>query len=104
MSAFTCDGEVYADQQLREGPEQIAYSQPAYLKLSLACGSGNHGQPTTDPDEWANTNKYIVDWVHIYQKDGQSLWSTDMLHGDFKKNTLIAAGDCDYRLNGNINI
>lgn len=82
---FTCDGEVYADQQLREGPEQIAYSQPAYLKLSLACGSGNHGQPTTDPDEWADTNKYIVDWVHIYQKDGQSLWSTDMLHGDFKK-------------------
>lgn len=82
---FTCDGEVYADQQLREGPEQIAYSQPAYLKLSLACGSGNHGQPTTDPDEWTNTNKYIVDWVHIYQKDGQSLWSTDMLHGDFKK-------------------
>jgi beta-glucanase (GH16 family) len=72
---FTCDGEAYVDQQLREGPEQSVYEQPAYLILSLATGSGNHGEPTTDPNEWNNSNKFITDWVHIYQKDGQHMFN-----------------------------
>jgi hypothetical protein len=43
--------------------------------LSLACGSGGHGQPTTDPVEWEKYNKFIADWVHIYQKKGQKLYN-----------------------------
>lgn len=71
---FTCDGYVFADQALREGPEQEAYSYPQYLMLSMAAGTGEHSL-TTNQDEWANTNKYIVDWVHIYQKSGQKIYT-----------------------------
>lgn len=72
---FTCDGEVYVDQDLREGAEQLAYELPQVVYLSLACGSGNHGQPTTDPIEWEYYNKYIVDWVRLYQVKGQKLYN-----------------------------
>lgn len=71
---FTCDGYVYADQQLREGAEQLAYSQPANVIIGYAVGSGNHGTPTTDPDAWQNTNKFVNDWVYIYQLAGQDLF------------------------------
>ncbi len=71
---FTRDGYVYADVELDEPAMRHAYLQPTYLRLSMACGSGNHGQPTTDKNEWQNTNKYIVDWIHIYQKKGQKLF------------------------------
>ena len=72
---FTCDGEVYGDQDLREGAEQLAYELPQVVYLSLACGSGKHGQPTTDPIEWEYYNKYIVDWVRLYQVKGQKLYN-----------------------------
>ena len=72
---FAVDGEVYVDYMLRDGPETLAYSQPQYLILSLSCGSGNHGEPTTDPVEWEKYNKFIADWVHIYQKKGQKLYN-----------------------------
>ena len=72
---FTCDGEVYVDQDLREGAEQLAYELPQVVYLSLACGSGNHGQPTTDPIEWEYYNKYIVDWIRLYQVKGQKLYN-----------------------------
>lgn len=71
---FTADGKVYVDQQLREGAEQIAYEQPQVIRLSMACGSGGHGQPTTDPVEWTKYNKFIADWVHIYQLKGQKIY------------------------------
>ncbi len=71
---FTCDGNVFADQMFETEGEKNAYSHSAYLRLSMACGSGNHGTPTTDPDEWQNTNKLLVDYVNIYQKEGQHLW------------------------------
>ena len=40
----------------------------------MACGSGGHGQPTTDPVEWTKYNKFIADWVHIYQLKGQKIY------------------------------
>lgn len=78
---FSCDGYVYADQQLREGAEQLAYSLPMSLRLSMACGTGNHGDPTSDPYYWENTNQFINDYVHIYQVDGQELFT------DYNKET-----------------
>ena len=70
---FTCDGYVYVDQDLREGPEQLVYSQPQWLKLSMACGTGNR-PATTDPVSWQNYNKFITEYVHIYQKKGNKLY------------------------------
>jgi beta-glucanase (GH16 family) len=74
---FTCDGYVYKDQELKDPAEMHAFLQPTYLRLSMACGAGSHGQPTTDPDAWKNTNKFIVDWVHIYQKAGQKIFQKE---------------------------
>ncbi len=73
---FTCDGKTYGYQSTTETPGfKEAYSTPAYLRLSMATGfSGNPlGTITDDPDEWQNTNKYIIDYVHIYQKAGAQL-------------------------------
>lgn len=70
---FTCDGYVYVDQDLREGPEKLVYSQPQWIKLSMACGTGNR-PATTDPVAWERYNKYITEYVHIYQKKGNKLY------------------------------
>ncbi len=70
--AFTVDGRPWVSWTLREGAEQHAYSYPVYLKLSMACGtSGNY---TDDEYEQKNTNKYITEYVHIYQKKGQKTY------------------------------
>ncbi len=70
---FTCDGYVYVDQDLRDGPEKLVYSQPQWLKLSMACGTGNR-PATTDPISWRDYNKFITEYVHIYQKQGNKLY------------------------------
>ncbi len=76
---FTCDGETYGYQSTLETPGfKEAYSTPIFLRLSMATGfSGNPlGRITDNPDEWRNTNKYIVEYLHIYQKEGQFLTNT----------------------------
>lgn len=72
---FTRDGEAYVDQQLREGAEQLAYSLPTYMQISMVFGSSNKPL-TTDQKELTETNKFIVDWIALYQKSGQSMWRT----------------------------
>ena len=72
---FTCDGEAYVDQELREGAEQLAYSQPTYMQISMVFGSSNQGL-TTDEKELTETNKFITDWIALYQKTGQTMWQT----------------------------
>ncbi len=71
---FTCDGEAYAEHVFTTDAEKEAFSQPVFIMLSLACGTANHGQPTTDPYEWENSNQYITDWVHLYQVEGNSMY------------------------------
>lgn len=70
--AFTVDGKPWVEWQLREGPERVAYSYPVYLKLSMACGTS--GKFPTDEYEQKNTNKYITEYVHIYQTKGQKTY------------------------------
>lgn len=71
---FTCDGEAYAEHVFTTDAEKEAFSQPVFIMLSLACGTANHGQPTTDPYERENSNQYITDWVHLYQVEGNSMY------------------------------
>ncbi len=71
---FTCDGFPYVSKEINRHPAEIeALTMPCFLKLSMACGFINHGI-TDDPWEWENSNKYIVDYVNIYQKEGQKLY------------------------------
>ena len=73
IAAFTCDGEIYFSYKINEKEEDLlAFHHDLYLILSVACGLKSDGwSVTTDPEQWANTNKLIVDYVHIYQlQDG----------------------------------
>jgi hypothetical protein len=42
-----------------------------YLIISMALGFASNSMSINDakPEDWENTNKYIIDWVNIYQKD-----------------------------------
>lgn len=36
---------------------------------------------TDDPNDWQNTNKFVVDWINVYQKnDGICAWNGKTLH------------------------
>lgn len=51
-----------------------AFSTPAYLRLSMAVGFDSRKYVIEDGDKaWTDTNKYIVDYVHVYQLKGQQL-------------------------------
>lgn len=70
---FTVDGYVTSEKILEREELQTAYSQYMYLKLSMATAFSEMGPPTQDEWEWENANKLIVDWVYLYQLDGQGL-------------------------------
>ncbi len=74
---FYCDGEIYGYQDTTKTPAfRAAYSTPAFLKLSMATGfTSNPLKKITDnPEDWNNTNAYIIEYVHVYQKAGQKLY------------------------------
>ena len=73
--AFTADGKIYCDLNLNEpGFEdyKAAYTENLVnLRLAGTAGFCNCPLPMEATDEeWANTNQFIVDYVHLYQLDG----------------------------------
>ena len=70
----TVDGKVSLVQNLREGAEQSAYDQPVFLRLAMAFGTENHSISGSEED-LKNFNKYIVDYIHIYQHKGDKLYT-----------------------------
>ncbi len=69
---FVCDGNVYFSVDLNEDPVyKNTLTQPLYLILSeavcFATGSGKN--MPDDAPEWQESNDFIVDYIHIYQKD-----------------------------------
>ncbi len=71
---FVCDGDFFFSYDITKNDRDITcFNKSLYLILSMATGFKTADIPTTDPDEWANTNKLIVDWINVYQKnDGLS--------------------------------
>ncbi len=45
------------------------------MQISMVFGSSNQGL-TTDEKELTETNKFITDWIALYQKTGQTMWQT----------------------------
>ncbi len=76
--AFTADGKIYCDLNLNDpGFEDYKYAYTEnFVNLRLAGTAGFSNCPlpmTATEEEWANTNQFIVDYVHIYQlNDGVS--------------------------------
>lgn len=72
--AFTADGKIYCDLNiLEDGFEdyKIAYNSGLVnLRLAGTAGFSNCPLPqTATEEEWANTARFIVDYVHLYQID-----------------------------------
>ncbi len=70
---FTVDGYVWRETTLVEEELQKVYSQYMVLQISMATAFDSRGLVTQDEWEWKNTNKFIVDWIYLYQKDGHGL-------------------------------
>ena len=69
---FTCDGDLYFVYDTTTTPEDIeCFNHSMYFIYSMALGFANApgNSITDDPEEWANSNKLILDWMHLYQKD-----------------------------------
>ncbi|MBO5912185.1 MAG: family 16 glycosylhydrolase, partial [Clostridia bacterium] len=69
---FVCDADPYFTYNFRDDNEdKNTFNQEMYLIISMALGFENNSTSINNatPDDWEYTNKYIVDWVNIYQKD-----------------------------------
>ena len=70
--AFSCDGDLFFSYDTTTTfADQECFNHSMYLifSMALAFSSSPLAEITNDPNEWANTNKYICDWINIYQKD-----------------------------------
>lgn len=74
--AFTCDGELFFRYDTNTKPEDIeCFNHEMYFILSMALGYASQSADiaTATEDEWYNTNKFIIDYCNLYQKnDGKS--------------------------------
>lgn len=70
--SFVCDGDAYFTYDFRDDNEdKNTFNQEMYIIISMALGFDSNSMSINDatPEDWQNTNKYIVDWINIYQKD-----------------------------------
>lgn len=69
---FTCDGNEYCSYSYSDQPDYLeAFSTvKLYINLSFTPGVCNSplAQNATE-DEWKSSNRYITDYVHLYQMD-----------------------------------
>ncbi len=80
---FTCDGFPYKTQDItKTDAEKEAFQVPFFLRLSMALGFSARKEISTDPWEWENTNKLIVDYVNIYQKPDQEIFINEIFGWD----------------------
>ncbi|MBO5747341.1 MAG: family 16 glycosylhydrolase [Clostridia bacterium] len=79
---FTVDGDVQFEYMYNPTSKYYnndidAFHDRMSLIVSLTVGNASSGSdPILGADYWNTTNKYIVDYVHIYQIDGQDIFFT----------------------------
>lgn len=69
---FVCDGEVFFTEYINDDEGDMeCFNHSMYFILSLSVGGANDagGQITDNPDDWAKTNQYIIDYINVYQYD-----------------------------------
>lgn len=70
--AFTCDGDLfftYATNTNEADLETFNHSMYFIYSMALAFADAPGNPITTNPEDWQNTNKLILDWLNLYQKD-----------------------------------
>ena len=75
---FTIDGEFYVKKNVSELSTLIqnGLNQHAYLIISMSVGSDllvTEQIKNVTAEQWANTSKYVVDEVKLYQLAGQDI-------------------------------
>ncbi len=120
---FICDGEVYktmnyttkgfgevekptwgwwfdssasedADAELEYTAD--AFHQVAYLRLGLAVGFSDRNYVMADgASEWTNSNKYITDYIHIYQYEGKDNDEMYIYTSGYQKGDINKDGEVD---------
>ena len=74
MMGFTCDGDLYFTYDTTTNDnDKEAFNHMMYLRISMANNweSAPYAGVSGTPEDWLQTNKYIVDWINIYQYDDQ---------------------------------
>lgn len=69
---FARDGEIYCSYDTtKDTDRQEAFNHSMYFIFSMAVAFDNSpgGPITQDPDEWRYTNKLVLDWLRLYQKN-----------------------------------
>lgn len=79
---FTVDGKVYFEYNYVPGNKYYnddidTFHERMSLTVSMTVGNRSSGSdPVLGAPYWNTTNKYVVDYVHIYQIDGQDIFFT----------------------------
>ena len=80
MMGFTCDGDLYFSYDTTTSySDTEAFNHMMYIRLSMANNweSAPYAAVDGSPEDWANTNKLMVDWINIYQlSDSKSIMHT----------------------------
>ncbi len=70
--SFTCDGELFFKYDTTTKEEDIeCFNHEMYLIISLALGFASQSADiaTATEEEWTKTNKFIIDYCNVYQKN-----------------------------------
>ena len=78
---FTVDGKVYFEYNYNPSSSYYvddidSFNEKLSLIISMTVANPSAGGqvPDESADYWHTTNKYIVDYIHIYQIDGQEIY------------------------------
>ena len=73
LVTFTCDGEDYFSYDITTKEQDVeSFNHNVWIRIALSVGNAENPLGailTENPDDWQNTNKFIVDWVNLYQYD-----------------------------------
>ncbi|MBE6798875.1 MAG: glycosyl hydrolase family protein [Ruminococcaceae bacterium] len=75
------------------------FAVPAYIRLSMAVGFATRNYVIEDDAaEWQESNKFVVDYVHVYQYDNQTIYylGTSNQRGDVNGDGNVDALDATY--------
>lgn len=76
LVTFTCDGDAYFSYDITTKEQDVeSFNHNVWIRIALSVGNADNplgAVLTENPDDWQFTNKFIVDWVNLYQyNDGK---------------------------------
>ena len=81
---FTCDADPFFSYDTTTNEQDIeTNNHNVWIRIAMNVGSATNPEPgiTDNPDDWQNTNKFVVDWINVYQRnDGMCARNGKTLH------------------------